>query len=50
MQHLVPLRQKNPKETKKIPLKFIAYTFGYTSNDDFQYQSDFLRKLSELGI
>ena len=23
------LRQKDPKETKKIPLKFIAYTFGY---------------------
>ena len=23
------LRQKNSDETKKIPLKFIAYTFGY---------------------
>ena len=23
------LRQKNPKVTKKIPLRFIAYTFGY---------------------
>ena len=23
------LRQKNPDDTKKIPLKFIAYTFGY---------------------
>jgi len=23
------LRQKNPADTKKIPLKFIAYTFGY---------------------
>ena len=23
------LRQKNPNETKKIPLRFIAYTFGY---------------------
>ena len=23
------LRQKNPLETKKIPLNFIAYTFGY---------------------
>jgi DNA ligase (NAD+) len=23
------LRQKNPNDTKKIPLKFIAYTFGY---------------------
>ena len=23
------LRQKNPDETKKIPLKFIAYSFGF---------------------
>ena len=23
------LRQKNPEDTKKIPLKFIAYTFGF---------------------
>ena len=23
------LRQKNPMDTKKIPLKFIAYTFGF---------------------
>ena len=23
------LRQKNPDDTKKIPLKFIAYTFGF---------------------
>ena len=23
------LRQKNPSETEKIPLKFIAYTFGH---------------------
>ena len=23
------LRQKNSSDTKKIPLKFIAYTFGY---------------------
>ena len=25
------LRQKNPQDTKKIPLKFIAYTFGYVN-------------------
>ena len=24
------LRQKDPRETSKIPLKFIAYTYGYT--------------------
>ena len=23
------LRQKNPSDTQKIPLKFIAYTFGF---------------------
>ena len=26
------LRQKDPAETKKIPLKFIAYTFGHKKN------------------
>ena len=26
------LRQKDPEQTKKIPLKFIAYTFGYEKN------------------
>ena len=39
------LRQKNPSETKKIPLNFIAYTFGYTSDEDFKFQSNFLKKL-----
>ena len=44
------LRQKNPLETKKIPLKFIAYTFGYTSNLDIKKQSEFLIKLKEWGF
>ena len=27
------LRQKNPEETKKIPLNFIAYTYGYFESE-----------------
>ena len=26
------LRQKDPEKTKKIPLKFIAYTYGFSKN------------------
>ena len=44
------LRQKDPKETKKIPLNFIAYTFGYTSSYNFKYQSDFLELLNKWGF
>ena len=44
------LRQKNPEETKKIPLKFIAYTFGYENGLKINNQSDFLKKLSEWGF
>ena len=44
------LRQKNPEETKKIPLKFIAYTFGYEKGLKINNQSDFLKKLSEWGF
>ena len=44
------LRQKDPEETKKIPLKFIAYTYGYISNDIFKYQSDFLKELEGWGF
>ena len=36
MQHLDLLRQKDPKETKKIPLNFIAYTFGYIKKNNFK--------------
>ena len=34
------LRQKNPEETKKIPLKFVAYTFGHVEqlNVDSQFE------------
>ncbi len=44
------LRQKNPTETKKIPLKFIAYTFGFFENNKFTKQSDFLEALKNWGF
>ena len=44
------LRQKNSLETKKIPLKFIAYTFGYEKGLKITKQSEFLKKLKEWGF
>ncbi len=44
------LRQKYSKETKKIPLKFIAYTFGFFKNNNFTKQSDFLKSLKKWGF
>ncbi len=44
------LRQKNPNETKKIPLKFIAYSYGYEKGLLVENQSDFIKKLSEWGF
>ena len=44
------LRQKNPNETKKIPLNFIAYTFGYSQRYIKKYQSDFLNDLKKWGF
>jgi DNA ligase (NAD+) len=44
------LRQKNPDETKKIPLKFIAYTFGYENGMKINSQDEFLKKLSVWGF
>ncbi len=44
------LRQKESSETKKIPLKFIAYTFGLFENNKFIYQSDFLKSLKKWGF
>ena len=44
------LRQKNPEDTKKIPLRFIAYTFGYEKGLKVFNQNDFLKKLSEWGF
>ena len=44
------LRQKNPEDTKKIPLKFIAYTFGYEKGLKVKNQTDFLKKLYIWGF
>ncbi len=44
------LRQKNPEDTSKIPLKFIAYTFGYEKGLKIETQSDFLKELSNWGF
>ena len=44
------LRQKNSEDTKKIPLKFIAYTYGYEKGLAVKNQFDFLKKLSKWGF
>ena len=44
------LRQKNPDETKKIPLRFIAYTFGYEKNMKIKSQSEYLKNLDKWGF
>ncbi len=44
------LRQKNPEDTKKIPLKFIAYTFGFEKGLKVDNQFDYLKKLSIWGF
>ena len=44
------LRQKNPNDTKKIPLNFIAYTFGYYENNNLRDQSEFLKSLHKWGF
>ena len=44
------LRQKNSEDTKKIPLKFIAYAFGFQRGLKINNQYDYLNKLSEWGF
>tara|TARA_Y100000590_G_scaffold163292_1_gene187205 strand:- start:399 stop:2441 length:2043 start_codon:yes stop_codon:yes gene_type:complete len=44
------LRQKDYKETNKIPLKFIAYSFGLVEPMIFEKQSDYLKLLGEWGF
>ena len=44
------LRQKDPKKTELIPLKFIAYTFGFNSNIKESKQSDFIKDLDRWGF
>ena len=44
------LRQKNPEDTKKIPLQFIAYTYGYQKGMKIVKQNEYLKKLNEWGF
>jgi len=44
------LRQKNSMVTSKIPLKFIAYTYGYVKNMNIESQTDFLKNLKLWGF
>ena len=44
------MRQKNPDDTRKIPLKFIAYTYGYEKGLSVDNQFNYLKKLNEWGF
>lgn len=44
------LRQKDSDETRKIPLKFIAYTYGFEKGLKVKNQNDFLKILSDWGF
>tara|TARA_Y100000590_G_scaffold393322_1_gene471519 strand:+ start:18658 stop:20694 length:2037 start_codon:yes stop_codon:yes gene_type:complete len=44
------LRQKDPNETKKIPLKFVAYAFGNVEPKNFERQSEYLKLLKSWGF
>ena len=44
------LRQKKPEDTSKIPLKFIAYTFGFENGLNIKNQFEYLKKLSQWGF
>ena len=44
------LRQKDPDITAKIPLKFIAYTYGYAKEMNIYSQTDFLKNLKIWGF
>ena len=44
------LRQKDPNETKKIPLRFIAYTYGYEKGLKASSQNEYLSQLKDWGF
>jgi len=44
------LRQKNPEDTSKIPLKYFAYGFGAIQPMIFNKHSEFLNKLNSWGF
>ena len=44
------LRQKDPRETSKIPLKYFAYGFGAVDPMIFTTQKEFLKKINNWGF
>ena len=44
------LRQKDPKDTSQIPLRFIAYTFGYEKGLKVENQFKYLKELAKWGF
>ena len=44
------LRQKDSKQTAKIPLKYFAYGFGIMEPMIFKKQSEFINKLTQWGF
>ena len=44
------MRQKDSNQTKKIPLRFIAYTFGFEKKLNVNTQDQFLKKLKLWGF
>ncbi|MBD1150627.1 NAD-dependent DNA ligase LigA [Pelagibacterales bacterium SAG-MED29] len=44
------LRQKDSKETSKIPLKYFAYGFGAIEPMSLNFQSEFLEKIKNWGF
>ena len=44
------LRQKDPNETKKIPLKYFAYGFGAIDPYIFETQFEFINKIKKWGF
>jgi DNA ligase (NAD+) len=44
------LRQKESSATSKIPLKFIAYTYGFAEDMQIDSQTDFLAHLKSWGF
>ena len=44
------LRQKDSRETAKIPLRYFAYGFGEIKPMEFKNQSEFLEKLKQWGF
>ncbi len=44
------LRQKDPDNTKKIPLRFIAYSYGYSEKISINKQSELLSNLKLWGF